>query len=100
MVISSAAGRREFALAGALGFATRRHHPPRHGIRRACRPPDALPRISLNWQLSGGRFLPPLVSGAATALWNRFRRLDIGDAASLTPARLQPHNRAMAGTTT
>jgi peptidoglycan/xylan/chitin deacetylase (PgdA/CDA1 family) len=73
----SAAGPREFALAATLGFATAVTTRPGMVFAEHANHPTALPRISLNGQYQNPRFLPALASGAATALWNGFRRLDV-----------------------
>jgi peptidoglycan/xylan/chitin deacetylase (PgdA/CDA1 family) len=73
-----AVGEREFQIAAELGFKTavtthaamlfpeHRHHM------------TALPRISIDGEFQQGRYVRVLMSGAATAMWNGFRR---GDAA-------------------
>jgi peptidoglycan/xylan/chitin deacetylase (PgdA/CDA1 family) len=72
----TSAGRREFALAAELGFKTAVTSRPgvlfpghRHHL-------TALPRISLNGEYQQMRFVRVLLSGAATAMWNGFRRID------------------------
>jgi peptidoglycan/xylan/chitin deacetylase (PgdA/CDA1 family) len=70
----SAAGPREFALAKAAGFAsavTTRSGMLYEDCRGAM---TALPRLSLNGNYQNTRYLPVLTSGAATAMWNGFRR--------------------------
>jgi peptidoglycan/xylan/chitin deacetylase (PgdA/CDA1 family) len=72
----TSAGPREFRIAAELGFKT--------GV--TTRPgvlfPEhrdhllALPRVSLNGEHQQLRYVRVLVSGAATALWNGFRRID------------------------
>ncbi len=74
----SAAGPREFALAETLGFATAVTTRPGMVFAAHAGHLTALPRISLNGNYQEPRFLPPLALGAATALWNGFRRLDVG----------------------
>ncbi len=74
----SAAGPREFALAETLGFASAVTTRPGMVFAAHAGHLTALPRISLNGNYQEPRFLPPLASGAATALWNGFRRLDVG----------------------
>lgn len=71
----TSAGRREFALAAELGFATGvTTRPgmlfPEHGGDRL-----ALPRVSINGGWQRLDVLDILLSGAAFALWNRGRRL-------------------------
>ena len=72
-----AAGPREFALARRAGFATAVTTRPGMVFAGNAAHPTALPRISLNGNYQDERFLPVLTSGAATALWNRFRRVDV-----------------------
>lgn len=73
----AAAGPREFALAKRAGFATAVTTRPGMVFAGNAAHPTALPRISLNGNYQDERFLPVLTSGAATALWNRFRRVDV-----------------------
>jgi peptidoglycan/xylan/chitin deacetylase (PgdA/CDA1 family) len=70
------AGPREFRLAAELGFKTAVTTRPglifpehRHHL-------TALPRISLNGEHQQLRYVRVLLSGAATAVWNGFRRVD------------------------
>lgn len=73
----AAAGPREFALAKRVGFATAVTTRPGMVFEGNAAHLTALPRISLNGNYQDQRFLPVLTSGAATALWNRFRRVDV-----------------------
>ena len=73
----AAAGAREFALAQRAGFATAVTTRPGMIFAEHAAHLTALPRISLNGNYQDQRFLPALTSGAATAMWNRFRRLDV-----------------------
>jgi peptidoglycan/xylan/chitin deacetylase (PgdA/CDA1 family) len=73
---STSAGPREFAIARELGFATAVTTRagmlfPEHRDHAL-----ALPRISLNGEYAQPRYVRVLVSGAATAMWNGFRRVD------------------------
>ena len=70
------AGTREFAIAAELGFKTAVTTRPgvlfgEHGDHLT-----ALPRLSLNGGYQDMRFIPVLMSGAATALCNGFKRVD------------------------
>lgn len=71
-----AATAREFKMARELGFQTAVTTRPGMIFPENGRHLTALPRISLNGNYQDERFLPVLTSGAATAMWNRFRRVD------------------------
>ena len=71
------AGPREFALARQLGFKTAVTTRPGVLFPEHREHLMALPRISLNGDFQRLRYLQVLTSGAATALWNRFRRIDV-----------------------
>lgn len=72
----SAAGAREFALATAAGFDTAVTTRPGMVFADNAAHLTALPRLSLNGNYQNARYLPVLTSGAATAMWNGFRRVD------------------------
>jgi peptidoglycan/xylan/chitin deacetylase (PgdA/CDA1 family) len=71
-----AAAAREFALAGACGYKTAVTTRPGMLFAENVDHPTALPRVSLNGNYQNARILPVLTSGAATAMWNGFRRVD------------------------
>jgi peptidoglycan/xylan/chitin deacetylase (PgdA/CDA1 family) len=71
-----AAGRREFALASAAGFKTAVTTRPGMIFPENAGHPTALPRVSLNGNYQDERILSVLTSGAATAVWNGFRRIN------------------------
>jgi len=71
-----AAGPREFALARAAGYKTAVTTRPGMIFSESGRHLTALPRVSLNGNYQNERILPVLTSGAATAMWNGFRRID------------------------
>lgn len=73
----SAAGPREFATTRAQGFTTAVTTRPGMVFPDHADHLTALPRISLNGNYQNERFLSVLTSGAATAMWNRLRRLDV-----------------------
>ena len=73
----AAAGPREFATARTLGFDTAVTTRPGMIFPEHADHLTALPRISLNGNYQSERFLSVLTSGAATAMWNRMRRLDV-----------------------
>jgi peptidoglycan/xylan/chitin deacetylase (PgdA/CDA1 family) len=71
-----AARAREFALAKAAGFKTAVTTRPGMIFPESADYLTALPRVSLNGNYQDERILPVLTSGAATAIWNGFRRVD------------------------
>jgi peptidoglycan/xylan/chitin deacetylase (PgdA/CDA1 family) len=71
-----AAGPREFALARSIGFKTAVTTRPGMIFPENAAHMTALPRVSLNGNYQQRRILPVLTSGAATAMWNGFRRVD------------------------
>jgi peptidoglycan/xylan/chitin deacetylase (PgdA/CDA1 family) len=71
-----AAGPREFALARASGYKTAVTTRPGMVFPESAGHMTALPRVSLNGNYQDARILPVLTSGAATAMWNGFRRVD------------------------
>jgi peptidoglycan/xylan/chitin deacetylase (PgdA/CDA1 family) len=72
----AAAGTREFVLAAAGGFKTAVTTRPGMVFPESAARLTALPRVSLNGHYQDARLLPVLTSGAATAMWNGFRRID------------------------
>jgi peptidoglycan/xylan/chitin deacetylase (PgdA/CDA1 family) len=73
---SCAAGAREFALAASAGYKTAVTTRPGVVFPEGAGYLTALPRVSLNGNYQEARILPVLTSGAATAMWNGFRRVD------------------------
>jgi peptidoglycan/xylan/chitin deacetylase (PgdA/CDA1 family) len=71
-----AANAREFALAHAAGFKTAVTTRPGMIFPENAGHMTALPRVSLNGNYQNARILPVLTSGAATAVWNGFRRVN------------------------
>jgi peptidoglycan/xylan/chitin deacetylase (PgdA/CDA1 family) len=71
-----AAGPREFKLAQAAGFKTAVTTRPGMIFPESADHLTALQRVSLNGNYQDARILPALTSGAATAVWNGFRRID------------------------
>ncbi len=70
------AGPREFAIAAEVGYKTAVTTRPGVLFAEHADHLTALPRISLNGTYQDERFISVLMSGAATALWNGFRRVD------------------------
>jgi peptidoglycan/xylan/chitin deacetylase (PgdA/CDA1 family) len=71
-----AAGAREFALAQAAGYKTAVTTRPGMIFPESAGHLTALARVSLNGNYQDTRIFPVLTSGAATAMWNGFRRID------------------------
>ena len=69
-------GPRDFRIASELGYKTAVTTRPGVLFPEHAQHFTALPRISLNGAYQSARFIPVLVSGTATALWNGFRRVD------------------------
>ena len=69
----TSAGEREYRIAAELGYKTAVTTNPGVLFRSHRKHLMALPRISLNGEYQQLRYLKVLMSGSATALWNRFR---------------------------
>jgi peptidoglycan/xylan/chitin deacetylase (PgdA/CDA1 family) len=72
----TSAGPREFRIAAELGFRTAVTTRPGVLFPEHAEHLTALPRISLNGEYQQPRYAKVLLSGAATAMWNGFRRVD------------------------
>jgi peptidoglycan/xylan/chitin deacetylase (PgdA/CDA1 family) len=72
----TAAAAREFTLTRNAGFKTAVTTRPGMIFAENAEHMTALPRLSLNGNYQYERLLPVLTSGAATAMWNGFRRVD------------------------
>ena len=72
----TSAGPREFRIAAELGFKTAVTTRPGVLFPEHKRHLTALPRLSLNGEHQQSRYVRVLMSGAATAMWNGFRRVD------------------------
>jgi peptidoglycan/xylan/chitin deacetylase (PgdA/CDA1 family) len=72
----TSAGPREFVTAAKLGFKTAVTTRPGVLYPEHRDYLTALPRISINGEYQQMRYLRVLLSGSATAMWNRFRRVD------------------------
>jgi peptidoglycan/xylan/chitin deacetylase (PgdA/CDA1 family) len=73
---ATSAGPREFRIAAELGFKTAVTTRPGVLFPEHKQHMTALPRISLNGEHQQLRYVRVLLSGAATAMWNGFRRVD------------------------
>jgi peptidoglycan/xylan/chitin deacetylase (PgdA/CDA1 family) len=74
---ATSAGPREFAIAADLGFKTAVTTRPGVVFKKHREHMTALPRISVNGEFQRPRYVKVLMSGAATAMWNRFRRVNV-----------------------
>ncbi|MDQ8730302.1 polysaccharide deacetylase family protein [Bradyrhizobium sp. LHD-71] len=72
----AAAGTRDFAIVRKLGFRTAVTTRPGMLFPENAEHMTALPRLSLNGNYQDERLLKVLTSGAPTAVWNGFRRID------------------------
>ncbi len=73
---ATSAGPREFRIAAELGFKTAVTTRPGVLFKAHSEHLTALPRISVNGEFQEKRYLKVLMSGAATAMWNGFRRVN------------------------
>jgi peptidoglycan/xylan/chitin deacetylase (PgdA/CDA1 family) len=71
----TSAGPREFRIAAELGFKTAVTTRPGVLFKAHAEHLTALPRLSLNGEYQRQRYVKVLMSGAGTAMWNRFRRV-------------------------
>ncbi len=72
----TSAGPREFRIAAELGFKTAVTTRPGVLFKAHRDHLTALPRISVNGEFQRQRYVQVLMSGAATAMWNGFRRIN------------------------
>jgi peptidoglycan/xylan/chitin deacetylase (PgdA/CDA1 family) len=72
----TSAGPREFRIAAELGFKTAVTTRPGVLFKAHSEHLTALPRISVNGEFHQQRYLKVLMSGAGTAFWNGFRRVN------------------------
>ncbi|HZL29514.1 MAG TPA: polysaccharide deacetylase family protein [Pseudolabrys sp.] len=73
----TSAGPREFRIAAELGFKTAVTTRPGVLFKTHADHMTALPRISVNGEYQRQRYLKVLMSGAGTAMWNGFKRLNV-----------------------